>query len=139
MIAHQLEVIPTSIQMLQQTFKPLPVEVICTCKKSMPLILQPPHISAMNPSTEISAHRAIQDASATPTSSDHTSSDGTLPANVQPTTTPSNCIIFIQNNRIAEGGTINIFSSHCTSSSELFTCPGPQENSNSKQAVTKLK
>ncbi|OAX34068.1 hypothetical protein K503DRAFT_473199 [Rhizopogon vinicolor AM-OR11-026] len=74
----------------------------------------------MNPSTEASPRRAIQDASAAPaSSSDHTSSDGTLPSNVQPTTTSSNCIIIIQNNCIAEGGTINIFSSHCTSSTVI--------------------
>ncbi|OAX36382.1 hypothetical protein K503DRAFT_772588 [Rhizopogon vinicolor AM-OR11-026] len=82
----------------------------------------------MHTSTETSPPRAVnelhlpldtmqlQDTSATPTSSsDHTSiADDTLPLNVQPT--PSNCIIIIQNNCIAEGGTINIFSSNCTSS-----------------------
>ncbi|OJA16954.1 hypothetical protein AZE42_09457 [Rhizopogon vesiculosus] len=84
----------------------------------------------MNISTEASPRSVIQDASATPaSSSDHTSSDSTIPSNVQPTTTSSNCIIIIENNCIAEGGTINIFSSNCTSSSELFTCPDPPENS----------
>jgi hypothetical protein len=64
----------------------------------------------------------LEDVSIKPAlSSDHASmTDGTLPPNAQPTPTPS--IIIIQNNYIAEGGTINIFSSHCTSSSELFTC-----------------
>ncbi|OAX32932.1 hypothetical protein K503DRAFT_776161 [Rhizopogon vinicolor AM-OR11-026] len=85
----------------------------------------------MHNSTETSPLRAVnephlpldimqlQDASATPTSSsDHTSTaDGTLPPNVQPTL--SNCIIIIQNNCIAEGGTINIFSSNCTSSTVI--------------------
>ncbi|OAX34061.1 hypothetical protein K503DRAFT_774937 [Rhizopogon vinicolor AM-OR11-026] len=82
----------------------------------------------MHTSTETSSPRAVnephlpldimqpQDASVTPTSSsDRTSiADGTLPPNVQ--RTPSNCIIIIQNNCIAEGGTINIFSSNCTGS-----------------------
>ncbi|OAX34066.1 hypothetical protein K503DRAFT_774951 [Rhizopogon vinicolor AM-OR11-026] len=57
----------------------------------------------------------LRDASATPiSSSDHISTVGMLPPNVQ--RTPSNCIIIIQNKCIAEGGTINIFSSNCTSS-----------------------
>ncbi|OAX34060.1 hypothetical protein K503DRAFT_786043 [Rhizopogon vinicolor AM-OR11-026] len=41
---------------------------------------------------------------------------------------PNNCVIIIQNNRIAVGGTINIFSSHCTGS----------EDSTRTQAVVKL-
>ncbi|KAG2363139.1 hypothetical protein BDR07DRAFT_1405029 [Suillus spraguei] len=36
-----------------------------------------------------------------------------LPKPEQPTLNPNNCVIIIQNNHIAEGGTINIFSSRC--------------------------
>ncbi|KAG2354023.1 hypothetical protein BDR07DRAFT_1382597 [Suillus spraguei] len=31
---------------------------------------------------------------------------------------PNNCVVIIQNNYIAEGGTINIFSSHCNVSKD---------------------
>ncbi|OAX34070.1 hypothetical protein K503DRAFT_835261 [Rhizopogon vinicolor AM-OR11-026] len=64
------------------------------------------------------------------TSSVHASmTDGTsLPSIKQSPLNPSNCVIIIQNNCIAAGGTINIFSSHCTGS----------EDSTEKQAVVKL-
>ncbi|KAG1735872.1 uncharacterized protein EDB91DRAFT_1143304 [Suillus paluster] len=58
-------------------------------------------------------------ASATPRPSPcyTTVTDGTpLPNLEQPTMNPNNSVILIQNNYIAEGGTINIFSSHCTGS-----------------------
>ncbi|KAG2363141.1 hypothetical protein BDR07DRAFT_1375982 [Suillus spraguei] len=62
----------------------------------------------------------LQDASATPRSlSSHDSmTDGTplLSAKQSPPVLPNNCIVMIQNNYIAEGGTINIFSSHCNGS-----------------------
>ncbi|KAG2075544.1 hypothetical protein BDR04DRAFT_1091048 [Suillus decipiens] len=64
-----------------------------------------------------------QDPSATPRSlSNHDSmTDGTRPPSVkQSPPIPPNCIVMIQNNYIAEGGTINIFSSHCNGSSEFF-------------------
>ncbi|KAG1823085.1 hypothetical protein EV424DRAFT_1346429 [Suillus variegatus] len=61
----------------------------------------------------------LQDAIATPASPSHGSmTNGTpLPSIKQPSPNPqSNCIIIIQNNYIAEGGTINIYSSHCNGS-----------------------
>ncbi|KAJ8594871.1 hypothetical protein M405DRAFT_434129 [Rhizopogon salebrosus TDB-379] len=83
----------------------------------------------MDTSTKASPLRAVneprlpldivppKDASTKPASSSGRASiaDGTVLLN-EPTPTPNNCIIIIQNNYIAEGGTINIFSSHCTSS-----------------------
>ncbi|KAG2103103.1 uncharacterized protein F5147DRAFT_706574 [Suillus discolor] len=57
----------------------------------------------------------LQDAIAMPASPSHGSmTDGIpLPSVKQPSPNPpSNCIIIIQNNYIAEGGTINIYSSH---------------------------
>ena len=95
-------------------------------KPACPCIPAPAYLS-MHTSTEASPSAVndpyslldivpLQDASATPAlSSNHASIVNTT------TTTPENCVITIQNNYIAEGGTINIFSSHCTSSSELFT------------------
>ncbi|KAG1737203.1 hypothetical protein EDB19DRAFT_997112 [Suillus lakei] len=62
----------------------------------------------------------LQDASATPRpSSSHGSmtDDTPLPSVKQPSSNPpNNCVIIIQSNYIAEGGTINIFSSHCNGS-----------------------
>ncbi|KAG2144356.1 hypothetical protein DEU56DRAFT_754400 [Suillus clintonianus] len=53
-----------------------------------------------------------------------THADGTpLPSLTQPTPNPSNCVIIIQNNYIAEGGTINIFSSHCNGSKPTSSEP----------------
>ncbi|KIK32285.1 hypothetical protein CY34DRAFT_814349 [Suillus luteus UH-Slu-Lm8-n1] len=52
----------------------------------------------------------LRDAGAAPT----THADGIpLPSLTQPPPNPSGCVAIIQNNHIAEGGTINIFSSHC--------------------------
>ncbi|KAG1850885.1 hypothetical protein F4604DRAFT_1907240 [Suillus subluteus] len=62
----------------------------------------------------------LQDASATlRSSSSHDSmTDGTPLPNVEQSSPnpPNNCIVIIHNNYIAEGGTINIFSSHCNGS-----------------------
>lgn len=61
----------------------------------------------------------LQDASTAPRSpSCHELTDGTLLPNVKqsPPNPQNNCIVIIQNNYIAEGGTINIFSSHCNGS-----------------------
>ncbi|KAG2345793.1 hypothetical protein BDR05DRAFT_960072 [Suillus weaverae] len=52
-----------------------------------------------------SGHASVTDDHSTP-----------LPNLEQPTLNPNNCVIIIQNNYIAEGGTINIFSSHCNGS-----------------------
>ncbi|KAG2345788.1 hypothetical protein BDR05DRAFT_960054 [Suillus weaverae] len=61
-----------------------------------------------------------QDGSPTPrsSSSHNFMTDGTpLPSVKQPSPNPpNNCVIIIQNNFIAEGGTINILSSHCNGS-----------------------
>lgn len=52
----------------------------------------------------------LRDASAAPT----THADGIpLLSLAQPPPNPSSCVVIIQNNHIGEGGTINIFSSHC--------------------------
>ncbi|KAG1850907.1 hypothetical protein F4604DRAFT_1934266 [Suillus subluteus] len=64
----------------------------------------------------------LQDASATPRPpSRHELTDGTpLPSVKQSSPNPpNNCIVIIQNNYIAEGGTINIFSSHCNGSTVI--------------------
>ncbi|KAG1812896.1 uncharacterized protein BJ212DRAFT_1368839 [Suillus subaureus] len=73
----------------------------------------------------------IQDATATLRSS---SSNGSmiartpLPSVEQSSPNPpNNCTVIIQNNYIAEGGTINIFSSHCDGSSEFFVCLSNQK------------
>ncbi|KAG3229922.1 hypothetical protein P692DRAFT_201782721 [Suillus brevipes Sb2] len=62
----------------------------------------------------------LQDASATPrSSSSHDSmTDGTPLPSVEQSSpnTPNNCVVIIQNNYIAEGGTINIFSSNSNGS-----------------------
>ncbi|KAG2046486.1 hypothetical protein BDR06DRAFT_977467 [Suillus hirtellus] len=61
----------------------------------------------------------LQDAIAMLASPNHGSmTNGTpLPSIKQPSLNPSsNCIIITQNNYIMEGGTINIYSSHCNSS-----------------------
>ncbi|KAG2106677.1 hypothetical protein BD769DRAFT_1393146 [Suillus cothurnatus] len=62
----------------------------------------------------------LQDTSATPRPScSHELPNGTPLPSVKQTSPnpPNNCInIIIQNNYIAEGGTINIFSSHCNGS-----------------------
>jgi hypothetical protein len=50
---------------------------------------------------------------------------------------PNNYLIIIQNNCIAEGGTINIFSGHCTGSGEFFIFI-THKDSSGKQAVTKV-
>jgi hypothetical protein len=73
----------------------------------------------------------LQDASATPRSSSSHGimTDGTpLPSVKQSSPNPpNNCIVIIQNNYIAEGGTINIFSSHSNGSSEFFMYPTDQK------------
>ncbi|KAG2075546.1 hypothetical protein BDR04DRAFT_1091053, partial [Suillus decipiens] len=65
----------------------------------------------------------LQDVSATlrPSSShDSVTADTPLPSVEQSSTNPPNhCIVTIQNNYIAEGGTINIFSGHCNGSKKL--------------------
>ncbi|KAG2042750.1 hypothetical protein BDR03DRAFT_944162 [Suillus americanus] len=62
----------------------------------------------------------LEDASAKQrSSSSHDSMiDGTPLPSVEQSSpnSPNNCIVIIQNNYIAEGGTINIFSSHCNGS-----------------------
>lgn len=62
----------------------------------------------------------LQDASATArSSSSHDSmTDGTQLPSVEQSSSisPNNCVVIIQNNYIAEGGTINIFSSNCNGS-----------------------
>ncbi|KAG1850880.1 hypothetical protein F4604DRAFT_73135 [Suillus subluteus] len=62
----------------------------------------------------------LQDTSAMPrlSSSHGITTDGTpLPSVGQSSQNPpNNCIVIMQNNYIAEGGTINIFSSHCNGS-----------------------
>jgi hypothetical protein len=50
----------------------------------------------------------------------------------------NNRITIIQNNFIAEGVTINIFSSNCDGSSEFFTHPAYHLDSSFERAVTKL-
>ncbi|KAG1771547.1 hypothetical protein EDD22DRAFT_842778 [Suillus occidentalis] len=44
-----------------------------------------------------------------------------LPSLAQPPPNSSGCVIIIQNNHIAEGGTINIFSSHCDGPHKVMT------------------
>jgi hypothetical protein len=51
---------------------------------------------------------------------------------------PNNYVIIIQNNCIAEGGTVNIFSGHCTGSGEFFIFTSHKKDSPGKQAVTKV-
>jgi hypothetical protein len=84
----------------------------------------------------------LQDASTAPRSpSCHELTDGTLLPNVKqsPPNPQNNCIVIIQNNYIAEGGTINIFSSHCNGSSEFFVCLTDQKTHLTMyKAVTKL-
>ncbi|KAG1836434.1 hypothetical protein F4604DRAFT_1692854 [Suillus subluteus] len=61
----------------------------------------------------------LEDATAPRSSSRHDSmTDGTpLPSIEQSCPNPpNNCVVLIQNNYVAEGGTINIFSSHCNGS-----------------------
>ncbi|KIK38335.1 hypothetical protein CY34DRAFT_809467, partial [Suillus luteus UH-Slu-Lm8-n1] len=61
----------------------------------------------------------LRDASAAPT----THADGIpLLSLTQPPQNPSGCVVIIQNNYIGEGGTINIFSSHCDGPSKFFLC-----------------
>ncbi|KAG2144355.1 hypothetical protein DEU56DRAFT_754399 [Suillus clintonianus] len=55
-----------------------------------------------------------------------------LPNLEHPTLNPNNCIIIIQNNCIAEGGTINIFSSRCNGSTT--TEPTPLQPPSARQA-----
>jgi hypothetical protein len=40
----------------------------------------------------------------------------------QPPPNSNGCVVIIQNNHIAEGGTINIFSSHCDGPRKFFLC-----------------
>jgi hypothetical protein len=77
----------------------------------LPLAIAPLRdASAVTPKS-LSGHASVTNDRSTP-----------LPNLEQPTLNSNNCVIIMQNNYIAEGGTINILSSRSNGSSEFFAC-----------------
>ncbi|KAG1737200.1 hypothetical protein EDB19DRAFT_2025761 [Suillus lakei] len=70
----------------------------------LPLTIAPPRDGSATPRPS-SGHASVTDDHGTP-----------LPNLEQPILSTNNCVIIIQNNYIAEGGTINILSSRCNGS-----------------------
>ncbi|KAG1811611.1 hypothetical protein DFJ58DRAFT_850754, partial [Suillus subalutaceus] len=67
----------------------------------------------------------LRDASATPSPGHASAIDDHGAPLERSTLNPNNCVIIIQNNYIAEGGTINIFSSGCNGSKHTSLQPPP--------------